>query len=60
VLSLRTRDGFWIEVKHPASGDVLKIRVYRRSRDAGQLDLAFDDPARNFEIRGNNPRGASA
>ena len=51
MLILRRKEGQWIEIKHK-SGDVVRIRVYNiRTRYPGQLDLAFDDVARNFAIQ---------
>jgi Global regulator protein family len=51
MLVLRRKEGQWIEIAHK-SGDTIRIRVYNiRSRFPGQLDLAFDDAARNFEVR---------
>jgi hypothetical protein len=51
MLVLRRKEGQWIEITHQRSGDTLRIRVYNiRSRFPGQLDLAFDNPDRNFEI----------
>ena len=51
MLVLKRKDGQWIEVLH-RSGDVLRIRVYNvRTATGGQVDLAFDDEPRHFEIR---------
>lgn len=50
MLVLRRKDGQWIEVTH-RSGDVLRFRVYDVGGEAGKLNLAFDDPERNFEIQ---------
>jgi hypothetical protein len=50
MLILRRKDGQWVELRH-RSGETIRIRVYNiRSRGLGQLDLAFDDPDRNFEV----------
>jgi hypothetical protein len=50
MLILRRKEGQWVEVRH-RSGDLLRIRVYNiRSRFPGQLDMAFEDDARNFAI----------
>lgn len=50
MLVLRRKDGQWVEIIHK-SGDVIRIRVYNlRSRFPGQLDMAFEDDARNFAI----------
>ncbi len=50
MLVLKRREGQWIEIHH-RSGESLRIRVYNiRARSEGQVDLAFDDDARNFEI----------
>ena len=51
MLVLRRKDGQWIEVTH-RSGDVLRFRVYDVCDDVpGRVNLAFDDPARNFVIQ---------
>ncbi len=51
MLILRRKEGQWVEIKHK-SGDVIRVRVYNiRARYPGQLDLAFDDDARNFTIQ---------
>ena len=53
MLVLKRKDGQWIEVTH-RSGDVLRFRVYDLRGGDGhpvRLDLAFDDPARNFSIQ---------
>ncbi len=51
MLVLRRKDGQWIEVTHK-SGDVLRFRVYDVSGDSpGRLNLAFEDPDRNFAIQ---------
>jgi hypothetical protein len=51
MLVLKRKEGQWIEITH-RSGDVLRIRVYNiRSRFPGQLDLAFADEGRHFEVR---------
>ena len=51
MLILRRKEGQWVEITHK-SGDVIRIRVYNiRARYPGQLDLAFDDDARNFAIQ---------
>ena len=51
MLILRRKEGQWVEIKHK-SGDVIRVRVYNiRTRYPGQLDLAFDDDARNFTIQ---------
>lgn len=51
MLVLRRKDGQWIEVTH-SSGDVLRFRVYEICGDApGRVNLAFDDPERNFTIQ---------
>jgi len=48
MLVLKRWDGQWVEITHH-SGDVLRIRIYNVER--GQASLAFDDDARNFEIK---------
>jgi hypothetical protein len=51
MLILRRKEGQWVEVTH-RSGETIRIRVCNiRSRYPGQLDLAFDDPDRNFVIQ---------
>jgi hypothetical protein len=51
MLILRRKEGQWVEVTHK-SGDVLRIRVCNvRAKFPGQLDLVFDDEARNFSIQ---------
>ena len=51
MLVLKRREGQWVDIIHK-DGDVIRIRVYRiREGNPGDLDLAFDDDARNFEIR---------
>jgi hypothetical protein len=51
MLVLRREEGQWIEIAH-RSGDLIRIRVYNiRSRFPGQVDMAFDDDARHFDIR---------
>ncbi|MFO0949858.1 MAG: hypothetical protein U0835_01640 [Isosphaeraceae bacterium] len=50
MLILRRKEGQWLEIRH-RSGDVIRVRVCNiRARFPGQLDLALDDPAHNFEI----------
>ena len=51
MLVLKRKEGQWIDITH-RSGDTLRIRVYNiRSGYPAQLDLAFDDDARHFEIQ---------
>ncbi len=51
MLVLRRKEGQWVEITHK-SGDVIRVRVYNiRTRFPGQLDLAFDDDAHNFDIQ---------
>jgi hypothetical protein len=51
MLVIRRTDGQWVEVTH-RSGDTMRFRVYDLSHDGnGRAHLAFDDPARNFEIQ---------
>lgn len=55
MLVLKRREGEWTEIVHAASGDVLRVRVYRT--EFGQAHLAFDDGPRNFLIeRPERPR----
>ena len=50
MLVLKRKEGQWVEVTH-RSGDVLRIRVCKlEAGTPGQLNLAFDDDARHFEI----------
>lgn len=50
MLVLKRKEGQWVDVTH-RSGDVLRIRVCRIEPGMpGQLNLAFDDDARHFEI----------
>jgi sRNA-binding carbon storage regulator CsrA len=48
MLVLKRHEGEWVEITHTASGDVLRVRVYRT--EFGQAHLAFDDSPRNFRI----------
>lgn len=51
MLILRRKEGQWVEITH-RSGDTIRVRVCNiRARYPGQLDLAFDDDARNFLIQ---------
>ena len=51
MLVLKRKEGQWVEITHK-SGDKMRIRVYRiREGFPSQLDLAFDDDARNFEVQ---------
>jgi uncharacterized protein Veg len=51
MLVLKRKEGQWVEITHK-NGDKLRIRVYRiREGYPSQLDLAFDDDDRNFEIQ---------
>lgn len=51
MLILRRKEGQWVEITH-RSGDVIRVRVCNvRARYPGQVDLALDDPARNFAIQ---------
>jgi hypothetical protein len=50
---LKRKEGQWVEIIH-RSGDVIRLRVYDIQAAAGvpsRTNLAFDDAARNFEIR---------
>lgn len=52
MLVLKRKEGQWVDVIHTASGDTLRIRAYRiREGSPSQLDMAFDDEARNFDIQ---------
>jgi hypothetical protein len=51
MLILRRKEGEWVNITH-TSGDRLRIRVYNiRARYPGQVDVAFEDECRNFEIQ---------
>lgn len=51
MLVLKRKEGQWVEITHK-SGDKLRVRVFRiREGFPSQLDLAFDDDERNFEIQ---------
>ncbi len=51
MLVLKRKEGQWVEITHK-SGDKLRVRVFRiREGFPSQLDLAFDDDDRNFEIQ---------
>ena len=51
MLILRRKEGQWVEITHK-SGDTIRLRMYNiRTRYPGQLDVAFDDDARNFVIQ---------
>lgn len=51
LLILRRKEGQWVELTH-RSGDTIRVRVYNiRARYPGQLDLAFDDNERNFQVQ---------
>ncbi|QDV34033.1 hypothetical protein [Tautonia plasticadhaerens] len=53
MLVLKRNDGQWVELVH-RSGDVIRVKVYgieARRGQPGRANLAFDDEARNFEIR---------
>jgi len=51
MLVLKRKEGQWVDIIHK-NGDKLRIRVYRiREGFPSQLDLAFDDEERNFEIQ---------
>lgn len=54
MLVLKRKEGQWVEIIHK-SGDILRFRTYHISGGdddtPGRLDIAFDDPERNFEIQ---------
>jgi Global regulator protein family len=51
MLILRRKEGQWVEITH-RSGDTIRVRVCNvRARNAGQIDLAFDDEGRHFSIQ---------
>jgi uncharacterized protein Veg len=51
MLVLKRKEGQWVEIIHK-SGDRLRIRVYRiKEGYPSQLDVAFDDEERNFDIQ---------
>jgi hypothetical protein len=47
MLVLKRKEGQWVDITH-RSGEVIRIRVCDIS--PGQLNLAFDDDARNFQV----------
>jgi hypothetical protein len=49
MLVLRRSNSQWIEITHK-SGDMIRFCVYGEEMK-GSVNLAFDDAARNFEIR---------
>ncbi len=50
MLVLKRKEGQWVDIIHK-NGDKLRVRVYRiKEGFPSQLDLAFDDEERNFEI----------
>jgi hypothetical protein len=52
MLVLRRKEGQWVEITHKSSGETIRVRVYNiRTRHPGQLDLAFDDDAHNFQVQ---------
>jgi hypothetical protein len=52
MLVLKRREGQWVDITHPASGDVFRLRIYGiTAGEPGRVNIAFDDPDRNFEIR---------
>lgn len=60
MLILRRKEGQWVEITH-RSGDTIRVRVYNiRARQPGQLDLAFDDDARNFAVQRPERAGGGA
>jgi hypothetical protein len=53
MLVLKRQEGQWVEIIH-RSGDVIRVRVYDIHADGdgpSRANLAFDDSARNFEVR---------
>jgi hypothetical protein len=51
MLVLKRNEGQWVEIKHVASGDVMRVRLYDICGGMpGRANLAFDDAARNFDI----------
>ena len=51
MLVLKRKEGHWVDILHK-SGDLIRVRVYNiREGYPSQVDLAFDDAARNFEIQ---------
>lgn len=51
MLVLRRKQGQWLEVTHK-SGDVMRVKVNAISNESkgSQVNLAFEDNARNFRI----------
>jgi len=58
VLVLKRRNDDWITIRH-RSGDVIRIKTYDFRSSPATVQLAFDDPDRNYEIqRDEKPRPA--
>ncbi len=51
MLVLRRTEGQWVDIKHEKTGELIRVRVHRIDWRARQLDLVFDDDARNFDIQ---------
>lgn len=48
MLVIRRTEGQWVHIRHEASGDMLRLRLY--DLETGRAHLAFDDDERNFAI----------
>jgi hypothetical protein len=62
MLTLRRAEGQWVEIKHVASGDVIRFLVYQLTGETNrQAHLSFEDVAHNFDIqRPERPRKQTA
>ena len=49
MLILRRKPGQSVDITH-GSGHTIKIHVHEVSRSSREVQIGFDDPARNFEI----------
>jgi len=60
MLVLKRKEGQWVDIIHH-SGDVLRLKTYDIQAGApGRLNIAFDDAARNFEIRRPEQRASGS
>ncbi len=52
MLVLKRKEGQWVEITHVKTGEVLRIRTYDiHGGLPGHVNLAFDDPSRNYAIQ---------
>jgi sRNA-binding carbon storage regulator CsrA len=49
MLVLKRKDGQWINITHAKTGEVVRMHIYNLKN--GQVDIAFDDASRNFDIQ---------